>query len=316
MDIKHLIHVVALADKRNFARAAEQVNLSQPALSRSIQAIEAELGLQLFDRGGSEVAPTRAGDFLLERARRIVFESRCLKQDMEHYRDAKVGDTCFGIGPIQQIDFLPPLLKEIRWRYPNVKMRIMSGCWKSQLKLLRDETTEFFLGNTDELNGDDSLTVLPVYQEPGGFCVRRGHPLLSRGSVTVADVWKFGVASLTIPLPIRESVATRLGWPIDQPLPLVIECDDLQSLKQVTDQTDTVLAIPVSAVAREIAAGMLVHLKVEDPPCVTTGYGIVMLRGRTPSPMAAKILGFIQAIAEGRNTAPMLAVAGRPLGPA
>ena len=99
MDIKHLTHIVALADKRNFARAAEHLHLSQPALSRSIQAAEAALNLRLFDRGALEVKPTPAGEFVLERARRLVFESRCLLRDVNLYRDRTLGNTAFGVGP-------------------------------------------------------------------------------------------------------------------------------------------------------------------------------------------------------------------------
>ena len=51
MDLRGWAHIVALAERRNFARASEEVHLSQPALTRSIQAAEAELGLRLFDRG-------------------------------------------------------------------------------------------------------------------------------------------------------------------------------------------------------------------------------------------------------------------------
>ena len=64
MDFRRLDHLVALADKRNFARASEQVNLSQPALTRSIQAAEAEFGMRLFDRGAVAVTPTPAGEFV------------------------------------------------------------------------------------------------------------------------------------------------------------------------------------------------------------------------------------------------------------
>lgn len=58
MNIKKMQHVLALAEHLNFSRACADVHLSQPALSRSIQSIEAELGVNLFDRGGAKVALT------------------------------------------------------------------------------------------------------------------------------------------------------------------------------------------------------------------------------------------------------------------
>ena len=81
MDLKRWAH--AVAERRSFARAAEQIHLSQPALTRSIQAAEAELGLRLFDRGRQEVVPTPAGEFVVARARQLVFNSRCLERDVE-----------------------------------------------------------------------------------------------------------------------------------------------------------------------------------------------------------------------------------------
>ena len=78
MDLKRLGHLVALADECHFARAAERVHLSQPAFSRSIQTIESDLGMRLFDRESGQVKPTPAGAFLIERARRLLFDARCL----------------------------------------------------------------------------------------------------------------------------------------------------------------------------------------------------------------------------------------------
>lgn len=63
MDIKRLSHLLALADERHFGRAAERVHLSQPALSRSIQALESETNQRLFDRDSGDVRPTPAGSF-------------------------------------------------------------------------------------------------------------------------------------------------------------------------------------------------------------------------------------------------------------
>lgn len=80
---RRLGHLIALAEEGSFARAAERVHLSQPALSRSIQALEEEVGMKLFDRAARGVAMTAAGRLLVERARRVLFETRCLFRDVE-----------------------------------------------------------------------------------------------------------------------------------------------------------------------------------------------------------------------------------------
>lgn len=107
MDLKRLKHLVALADTRNFGRAAIQCHLTQSAFSRSIQAAEEEYGLQLFDRGPLEVTCTDAGAFVVERARKLLFENRCLERDVSLYRERQIGDLAFGVGPFPAATLVP-----------------------------------------------------------------------------------------------------------------------------------------------------------------------------------------------------------------
>ena len=120
MNLRRLSHVVALAEEQHFARAAARVHLTQPAFSRSIQAIEEELGLRLFDRETGEVRATPAGAFVIERARRLLFDARCLQRDVDLYRDSQIGDIAFGVGPVVAMELMPRVLSELRAAYPSV----------------------------------------------------------------------------------------------------------------------------------------------------------------------------------------------------
>src|SRR4029434_6145773 len=99
VNLRRLNHVVALADTLHFARAAEAVHLSQPAFSRSIQAIESDLRIRLFDRDVGEVRATPAGEFVIERARKLLFEARCLQRDVDLYRGRQLGHAAFVVWP-------------------------------------------------------------------------------------------------------------------------------------------------------------------------------------------------------------------------
>ena len=124
MDLKRLKHLVALAETRNFGRAAELCHISQSAFSRSIQAAEDELNLQLFVRGTLDVRCTAAGEFVLERARKLLFENRCLERDLSLYRSRHIGDLAIGVGPYPAATIVPKLLADIRVRFPQVKVRV------------------------------------------------------------------------------------------------------------------------------------------------------------------------------------------------
>ncbi|WJD67822.1 LysR family transcriptional regulator [Pseudomonas asiatica] len=112
MNIKKMQHVLALAEHLNFSRACADVHLSQPALSRSIQSIEAELGVNLFDRGGAKVALTPYGKVFVERSKRIVFEANELVRDIAlAQKEEGTGELCWSgpywRGVVSATDFEP-----------------------------------------------------------------------------------------------------------------------------------------------------------------------------------------------------------------
>ena len=297
MDIKHLTHIVALADKRNFARAAEQLHLSQPALSRSIQAAEAALNLRLFDRGPLEVTPTPAGEFVLERARRLVFDSQCLRRDVDLYRDRSLGNTAFGVGPFPAATVLAPLLTRLRQTHPGVQVRASVGNWELLLQKLKAEELEFFLADTRDIPRTPDLAIQQIAQQVAGLFVRANHPILSLGPLTprplLEGMVQFGIATVRVPGSMQKILVQLMGLPATETLPVALECDDVHTLKRVALDTDSVLIAPVSAVGNELEAGTLVRLETPGFPPGFSDMGVVMLRGRTPSPMAQRAIAEI-----------------------
>ena len=296
MDFRRLTHLVALADRRNFARAAEQVNLTQPALTRSIQAAEAEFGMRLFDRGPVAVTPTPAGEFVLERARRLVFESRCLTRDVTLYRERALGDTAFGVGPFPAATFLAPLLAGLRREFPGVNLRVEVSNWELLMKRLVDEDIEFFVADSRDLPRDPGVCIEHLRKEPGSFFVRAGHPLATGRTVGLREVWSYGVASVRLPKNVRAALARMLRLEPGVQPPLALECDDVEVLKQAALASETVLAAPHAAVEREMASGSLLALGVEGLEPLFSEMGVVTLRGRTPSPMASAVIERMHAL--------------------
>jgi len=292
MDLRRWAHVVAVADCRSFVRASEQVHLSQPALTRSIQAAESELGLRLFDRRANDVAPTPAGEFVVARARQLVFDSRCVERDVALYRDRRLGDVAFGVGPFPAATFLAPLLAAIRREHPAIAVRVEIANWQLLVERLRQEDLEFFVADTRDLPADPLLQIVPLPPEPGGFYVRAAHPLPERKPVSLRQLWAHGVASVRIPAVVRAALARLLGVDAAS-LSLALECDDVEVLKSAALACDLVLAAPHRAVATEAAARTLRALAVADLPPLASLPGVVTLRGRTPSPMAEHVIAML-----------------------
>jgi DNA-binding transcriptional LysR family regulator len=294
VDIKRLSHIVALANLRSFSRAAEHVHLSQPALTRSIQTIEAEFGLRLFDRG-AEVTVTPAGEFILERARRLLSDASGLKRDVDLYRQRQLGDISFGSGSFAAATMLASLLANLRQEYPGVNLRIEISNCSLLLRRLIDGDIEFIVGDTEEVPFDKTLSVEALPPEPTALYVRVGHPLRAQPVTTLVDVWRYGLASGRIPATAAAIFAPLIDRPPGDCTRIALECDDIELLKKIALDSDVVAAIPCRAVEHEPRDGLHL-LAVQDLAPLFSATGIVTVRHRTLAPMAGVILERLRAL--------------------
>jgi DNA-binding transcriptional LysR family regulator len=298
MDPRRLKHLVAVADCKNFGRAADKCNLSQSALSRSIQAAEEELGLRLFERSTVEVRCTPAGQFVLERARKLLFENRCMERDISLYRERLMGDLAFGVGPYPAATIVPTLLVDLRNRHPGVNVRVEVNNARYLMEHLRAEELDFYLADLRLVPPVADLEVTPIGVMEAGFYVRPGHPLSQAGSVSGAALLIHGLISVRAPDAVRLQLGSLLGLPKGTRLPLALECDDLGLLKTVAMATDSVLACPNAGALREVAEARLVQLQVTDFPPVGATMGVVCLKGRSYSPMAQYAVDFLAVLGQ------------------
>ncbi len=310
MNLRHLHHVVALADTLNFRKAAEQVHLSQPAFSRSIAAFEQEIGLRIFDRDGSTVAPTSVGQLLVLRARRLLLDAGSLSSELKLIRTAELGEVIFGAGPYPAASIVAPALRAFHARHPRISIRVEVKNWMQLLEMLHEGQVDFFIADSRALPTDEHIDVTPLGGLPIGFFCRPDHPLQPRTGasgareVATQDLLAYPLASVRMPDIGRRELAASLGLPPATPLPLQIECDDITLLKQLVPGADIVLICANMLVAREIAAGDMVRLPIPNLAPAYGNWGIVKLAGRTLSPaariMVDQLCGIMVEMAGGR----------------
>lgn len=296
VDLKRLRHLVALADECHFARAAERVHLSQPAFSRSIQSVERDLGMRLFDREVGDVKPTPAGVFLVERARRLLFDARCLDRDAALYRDSGLGDTAFGAGPFPGATIMPRVMVELRRLYPKIGLRLELNNARLLLDRLLAEDVEFFVADVRDLPPGAKIEVLSLGRQAAHLYVRSGHPLAQQ-PCRFADAWRYGIGATRLPGPLRVLIARLIGLPAGEVPVLAVECDDVTLLRTLALSTDTVIAGSEPGLRDDVRAGLLARLEVKDLPAVYSEMGVVTLVNRTPSPMAQRAIACVQEIA-------------------
>lgn len=294
MDLRRCAHVVALAEEGHFHRAAARVHLSQPALSRSIQAAEAELGLVLFQRGGEGIRCTPAGDFVVARLRGLLLRSHALERDLRQLREGAVGRLAIGAGPFVAERLLPPLLTHLRDRHPRLQVQVLVRNPEALLEPLRQRELDFFVGDGRFAQGDPRLGVQPIGRMRGALYVRAGHPLLDRPDLSLADVPAWGLATGRLPPQVQQFLLDLMNLPAGEPLPVAVDCDDLQTLKAVARATDCVLVATPALVQAELAAGTLVELQPRDAPRQHAELALVFLQGQPMQPVAAYAADFVR----------------------
>jgi DNA-binding transcriptional LysR family regulator len=297
MNLRRLSHVVALADELHFGRAAERVHLSQPAFSRSIQSVESDLGMRLFDRDAAEVRLTPSGEFVIGRVRTLLLDARYLQRDINLYRDLELGEAAFGCGPFPGVDLMPKVISQLRQSHPKVALRVEESNWKHLLERLRTEDIEFFVSDTTDLPEDPTLHLRALPRQRVGFYVRAGHPLAAR-PCTFAQAWQSGLAGAKAPVKLKAQLDALMGGPEGPSPTFALECDNFALLRSVALSSDTVLTTTESLVRDDLASGTLVALRMKTPASLFTKPAIVRLEHRTPSPMARVAMACVERVAK------------------
>lgn len=292
MDSRLLSHFLALMDTGNFARAAEQVHLSQPAFSRSIQQLEQQLGVTLFDRGRQGAQPTAFARAAQPHVRHVLGGLAALQQEMDNLKGLSGGELAIGTGPYPALGLVDQACSRFVDRYPAVRLRVHTGNWAELTARLLDGELELFIADTRELQHQRDLTITALPQPAGMAFCRAGHPLLDLPEPGWPDVLTFPLASTRLPDDIEQQLA-RLSAPFGG-LQKRIQCDNVAVLVSIVRQSLAVSLAPAGAIARELASGELVALALAGFETLQTQYGMVRRRGRSLSPAARHFAELIQ----------------------
>lgn len=122
MNSRQLQYAIRLSELRNFSLVAEQLNISQPALSKQILSLEQELGVRLFDRSTVPLSLTAAGEHFIQTARELLYREDQLIRSMEDFKDGQRGRLTIGISPFRSLYLIPPITKKVREKYPGIQI--------------------------------------------------------------------------------------------------------------------------------------------------------------------------------------------------
>jgi LysR family transcriptional regulator, hydrogen peroxide-inducible genes activator len=180
MNLRDLSYLVALADHRNFSRAAQAVHVTQPTLSMQLKKLEDELGVQLVERSHKALKLTRVGSEILEHARTMLREARFIKEVARRAVDPESGALKLGVFPTLAPYLLPHVVPALVARFPRKALYLTEEKTARLLSLLKEGEIDAALL---ALPVDDrALNALPLFDEPFVFAAPRADPALANGA--------------------------------------------------------------------------------------------------------------------------------------
>ncbi|WP_454738346.1 LysR family transcriptional regulator [Cupriavidus necator] len=292
MDTQKLLHLLAVVEHGTFSEAARAVHLTQPALSRSIRALEDELKAQLFDRGARRASLTVFGELVADRARRMRLEERQLRRDLELLRGGEEGSLAIGVAPAPAALLLTPFLIHMAKTHPRIKVRTETGATSALLDALRSESIDAIVGDAYVLRAADDIDMEPLGELPAGLVCRAGHPILRKRRVDIEAIRAYPVATTTLSTIVSRQLAELWGPGAAPDKLFTLHCDNLDMLRSVTLATDTLLFGVLPITRQERAAGLMAEVRMPPDPRRCGRYGIARMAARSLSPALEALYGF------------------------
>src|SRR5712692_1139530 len=290
MLMAHLQSFIEVARQGSVSRAAEQLFITQPALTARLKALEGDLGVELFVRTPRGVKLTDAGRAYLpyaERALAVVAEGQ---QAMANLRDGNTGELLIAAAPAVSTYVLPAILKTFRAAYPSVRLGVRTGHTEEVLDMVLRGEAHIGIGRPIRHH---EIELIPVLDDEMLLVVSARHPFASRGKVRIDEL-----AAERLILFDRTSSYHELTSSLFRQAGVVpasvMELDNVEAAKKMVQQGLGVALLPRMALAAELKARSLRPVKLVGAPAVRRP--IVALRRRDAGPAMGPVAGFLDTL--------------------
>lgn len=279
MTLVQLRHLLSLAQTGSFSRSADALFLTQPALSRSIRALEAELGQPLFDRVGRRSELTPFGREVVDRARPLVDAADDLRDSARQMVAGTTGRLRIGLGSGPGALLMTPLLMQAARGHPALRLEISRARTDLLERSLRERQLDAMVVDARSLHPAPDLRATDTFELRGAFLCRRGHPLLRRRvALAFEHLLAYPIAATPLSDEVARVLVERYGPQAHPAQCVTLRCEEIPSLVELARQTDTVL------VAIRAAGPDLKELVLEPPLDLTARFALVTRAGRSEAP--------------------------------
>jgi DNA-binding transcriptional LysR family regulator len=182
MELRQLRHLIAVVEHGSFSRAAEAVHLTQPALSRSIQALEASVGAPVLERHRGAIEPTDVGRLLLTHARQLDSATRDLERDIALTQGLELGELRIGVGPYGGSALVGPALGRLNLAHPGLRLKTVLAPWQELPDRARARDVDLIVVELSQVQLMDDFAVQALSEHGLVVVCQPRHPLAGMDS--------------------------------------------------------------------------------------------------------------------------------------
>lgn len=277
LDLAKLSHIVAVAELRSFSKAAHRLNITQPALSRSIAATERRFGITIFDRGRGGVSVTRAGAAVIDEAEALLRRARDLEHNLRLQGRGEAGEIRFGMAPMLASVMLPPLSGALLRGGSRLRIQAEIKAPAELVGALRRDELDIAFVPGFSLGDAPDLIVTPLCDLGVAVLVRPGHPLADRDDLVWHDIW-------------NHVVACGSQFEVPPGCAGTFICNNYHLVREIVLASDLVWFSSPRMVEDDLRDGRLRTLSFRDRPALPAETAMIRRRHRSPSPAVAALI--------------------------
>ncbi len=297
---RRLRHLLTLVRYAHFGQAAAALNISQPALTKSIQALEAELGVTLLDRKRGAVTLTAFGELVVQRGKALLSAEEDMLHEITLLAGLEIGSLRVALGPYPSIISGYPALARLLAQRPKISIAVHVAGWRDVVRQVTARDVDLGLAELGGLLADDQFETTLVGQHRGHFFCRPGHPVLKRGPVELAGLLEFPWVASRLPSRIAANLpqsVCRAGWidMLNGDFVPAIEIDVPFALAELLAGSDALALATLALMEQDLEAGSVALVP-------TTGiefraaYGFIYLKDRSLTPAALAYMQEVLAV--------------------
>ena len=184
MDLRQLQYFLATVENRSFGRAAEQLHVTQPALSKAVRRLESSLGVKLLERLPRGVSPTIFGEALAAHASLIKGELGRAEEAIVALKEGNTGRVVVGAGSSMRLELVPEACVRLQNRHPDVEIKLIGELYDDLIPDLKRGELDLAISMIPEHDDDTELKRVALYRDQTHPTVRVDHPILRQKNIT------------------------------------------------------------------------------------------------------------------------------------